>query len=180
MYYYPSGAHLATIADHLDQTMAKLQLRYGFERFGLVAHSMGGLVSRGFVQRRAQGVRADAIPLFVTISTPWSGHKGAMIGVKTSPIVVRVWEDMVPGSPYQKGLFSTPLPELTRHHLLFSFKGTFGGDSGDGAVSVDSQLMAHAQRDAVKVYGFHEDHMSVLGNAQVSLLLNQLLGETFR
>jgi pimeloyl-ACP methyl ester carboxylesterase len=179
VYYYPSGAHLTTVADHLDQTMAKLQARHGFERFAVVAHSMGGLVSRGFVQRRAQGVRANAIPLFVTISTPWGGHKAAATGVKTAPVVVRVWEDMAPGSPYQKGLYSTPLPDVTKHHLLFSFKGVSGGESGDGAVSVASQLLPQAQRDAVRVYGFDENHMSVLRNAQVSLLVNQVLAETF-
>jgi len=180
VYYYPSGAHLPKIADHLDQTMAKLQARYGFARFAVVAHSMGGLVSRGFVQRRAQGARANAIPLFVTISTPWGGHKGAATGVKTAPVVVRVWEDMAPGSAYQKDLYSTPLPDVTRHHLLFTFKGSSGGESGDGAVTLASELLPQAQRDAVKLYGFNEDHMSVLRNAEVSLLVNQLLAETFR
>ena len=180
VYYYPSGAHLAAIADHLDQTMAKLQGRYGFTRFAVVAHSMGGLVSRGFVQRRAQGPRANAIPLFVTISTPWGGHKAANAGVKTAPVVVRVWEDMVPGSGYQKSIYSAPLPNATRHHMVFSFKGKSGGESGDGAVTVESQLLAEAQRDAVKAYGFEEDHMSVLRNAEVSQLVNRLLAETFR
>jgi pimeloyl-ACP methyl ester carboxylesterase len=180
VYYYPSGAHLTNIADHFDQTMAKLQVRYGFSRFAVVAHSMGGLVSRGFVLRRAQGAQASAIPLFITISTPWGGHKAAEFGVKTSPVVVRVWEDMLPGSPYQRSLYEKPLPEATKHYLVFTYKGTSSGTSGDGAVSVASQLLPQAQRDAVKLYGFDETHTSVLRNAQVSLLLNQLLAETFR
>jgi pimeloyl-ACP methyl ester carboxylesterase len=180
VYYYPSGAHLGAIADNLDQTMAKLQLRYGFKRFAVVAHSMGGLVSRGFVERRAKGVQAQAIPLFVTISTPWGGHKAANAGVKTAPVVVRVWEDMVPGSDYQKSIYATPLPAATRHHLLYTFKGSSGGEPGDGAVTVASQLLPQAQREAVKVYAFDEDHMSVLRNAQVSQLVNKLLAETFK
>jgi pimeloyl-ACP methyl ester carboxylesterase len=180
VYYYPSGAHLTNIANHFDQTMAKLQVRYGFSRFAVVAHSMGGLVSRGFVLRRAQGAQASAIPLFITISTPWGGHKAAEFGVKTSPVVVRVWEDMLPGSPYQRSLYEKPLPEATKHYLVFTYKGTSSGTSGDGAVSVASQLLPQAQREAVKLYGFDETHTSVLRNAQVSLLLNQLLAETFR
>ena len=181
VYYYPSGAHLPVIASHLDQTMSKLQLRYGFPRFAVVAHSMGGLVSRGFVQRHAVGPQAGSIPLFVTISTPWGGHKGAQLGVDTAPVVVRVWEDMAPGSEYQRSLYSTPLPQATKHHLLFTFsrKSASLGESGDGVVTLASELLPQAQRDAFKLYGFDENHTSVLSNPQVSLLLNQLLASTF-
>ena len=46
--------------------------------------------------------------------------------------------------------------------------------------SLLKEFLPQAQRDAVKLYGFDETHTSVLRNAQVSLLLNQLLAETFR
>ena len=105
VYYYPSGAELATVADHLAQTMHKLQLQHGFERFAVVAHSMGGLVSRGFLLRYGESGGRAAVPLFVTIATPWGGHKGAELGIKTAPVVVRVWVDMAPGSEYQSALF---------------------------------------------------------------------------
>jgi len=180
VYYYPSGAHLDAVADHLNQTIAKLQLRYGVERFAVVAHSMGGLVSRGFIQRRARDGRAVSMPLFVSISTPWGGHKAAQTGIDTAPVVVRVWNDMAPGSEYQKSLYATPLPGGMRHHLLFTFKGSASGESGDGAVSVASQLLPQAQRDAVKLYGFDDTHTGVLRDPQVSLLVNQLLAESFR
>jgi triacylglycerol esterase/lipase EstA (alpha/beta hydrolase family) len=149
-------------------------------RYAVVAHSMGGLVSRGFVQRRARGAQAGSIPLFVTMSTPWGGHKAAQTGVNTAPVVVRVWYDMAPGSEYQKSLYAAPLPEGMRHHLIFTFKGSASGESGDGAVSVASQLLPQAQRDAVKLYGFDDTHTGVLRDPQVSLLVNQLLAETFR
>ena len=77
VYYYPSGAALPQVADHLTQTMRKLQVQYGFASFAVVAHSMGGLVSRGFLQRYREGGGGAAVPLFVSISTPWDGHKGA-------------------------------------------------------------------------------------------------------
>jgi len=182
VYYYPSGAQLAMVADHLDQTIAKLQLRYKVERFAVVAHSMGGLVSRGFIQRRARGGRADSMPLLVTISTPWGGHKAAQLGVDTAPVVVRVFYDMAPGSEYQKSLYSTPLPEGVKHHLVFTFnrKSASFGESDDTVVTVASQLLPQAQRDAAKLYGFDDTHTGVLRDPQVSLLLNQLLAETFR
>jgi len=181
VYYYPSGVHLDSIAGHLDQTMAKLKLRYGFQRCAVVAHSMGGLVSRGFIQRHA-GATTNNIPLFVTLSTPWGGHKSAELGVKKAPVVVRVWHDMAPGSDYQKSLYVAPLPADLQHHLVFTFNRSSRsfGESDDHSVTVASQLLPQAQRDAAKMYGFDDTHTGVLRNPQVSLLINQLLGERLR
>ncbi len=171
VYYYPSGLRLEAIAEHLDQTMAKLQQRYGFARFGVVAHSMGGLVARGFIQRHAASARPARIPLFVTIATPWAGHQGAEIGVRTSPVVVPVWRDMAPGSEYQRGLYARALPSGMQHHLLFTYK--------DETVTLESQLLAEAQREAARLYGFGETHMGVLRNAAVTSLVGELLKQAF-
>jgi uncharacterized alpha/beta hydrolase family protein len=174
--YYPSGASLPMVADHLTQTMQKLELQYGFQRFAVVAHSMGGLVARGFLQRyRANGGKAE-IPLFVSIATPWDGHKGAELGVKTAPAVVRVWVDMAPGSEYLKSLYEKD-PGVP-HYLMFSYRqgGVSLGEANDGTVTVASQLRAAAQQGAVRVEGFNESHMSVLESAAVAARLNELLG----
>lgn len=167
LYYYPSGLHLGAIADHLDQTIAKLELRYRVGRLAVVAHSMGGLVARGFVQRHAENARPARIALFVTLATPWGGHRGAEIGVRTSPVVVQVWHDMAPGSEYQRSLYAAPLPAGLQHHLLFTYN--------DETVTMASQLLPQAQREAARLYGFNETHMGVLRNAEVSLLLDELL-----
>ena len=167
VYYYPSGAHLGAVADHLTQTITKLHVRHDFRSLVVVAHSMGGLVARGFILRhQASGARAR-IPLFMSISTPWSGHKGAAIGVATAPVVVRVWEDMAPGSEYQQSLFAAPLPAGTAHHLVFT--------PNDQTVTRESQLRPEAQRDAARVHGFDDSHMGVLNNTEVAELLNKLL-----
>jgi pimeloyl-ACP methyl ester carboxylesterase len=176
VYYYPSGAALPGVADHLTQTMRKLELQYGFKRFVVVAHSMGGLVSRGFLQRyRAGGGKAE-IPLFVSIATPWGGHKGAELGVKTAPAVVRVWIDMAPGSEYLKSIYEKD-PGVP-HYLMFSYRqgGLSLGEANDGTVTVASQLRAAAQQGAMRVEGFNESHMSVLESSAVAARLNELLG----
>jgi pimeloyl-ACP methyl ester carboxylesterase len=177
LYYYPTGVHLEAAADHLAQTVAKLQRHYPHQRLVVVAHSMGGLVSRAFVQRHSRAGGPLAIPLFVTISTPWDGHRGAEMGVKHSPAVVRVWEDMAPGSGFLKRLFETPLPPGTVHHLLFTYRrsSTSLGESNDQAVTVASQLRPAAQAGAVRLHGFDDTHIGVLKNAEVSALLNRLL-----
>ena len=175
VYYYPSGAQLSKVADHLTQTMRKLQVQYGFTSFAVVAHSMGGLVSRGFLQRYREGGSGAAVPLFVSIATPWDGHKGAEAGVKNAPAVVRVWVDMSPGSDYLKALYARD--PAVPHYLLFTFRqgGVSLGEANDGAVTVASQLRAAAQQGAVRVEGFNETHMSVLESAAVSERLNALL-----
>jgi hypothetical protein len=137
---------------------------------------MGGLVARGFLQRyRAGGGKAE-IPLFVSIATPWDGHKGAELGVKTAPAVVRVWIDMAPGSEYLKSIYEKD-PGVP-HYLMFAFRqgGVSLGEASDGTVTVASQLRAAAQQGAMRVEGFNETHMSVLESAAVAARLNELLG----
>jgi len=181
VYYYPSGLHLDMIADHLNQTMTKLLVRHGVTRFGVVAHSMGGLVSHGFILRHAETSRGNRIPLYVTISTPWGGHKAADSAVRTAPVVVDAWRDMAPGSEYQQSIFARPLPAGLQHHMMFTFqrKSASFGESDDQGVTVASQLASSAQSNAVRLYGFDNTHVGVLNNPEVSKLLNELLGKSF-
>lgn len=180
VYYYPSGASLAGVADHLTQTMRKLELQHGFGSFAVVAHSMGGLVSRGFLQRYRAGGGKAKIPLFVSIATPWDGHKGAELGVRTAPAVVRVWIDMSPGSDYLRSLYAAD--PGAPHYLMFSFRqsGVSRGEASDGAVTVASQLHPAAQQGAMRIEGFDETHMSVLESVAVSERLNALLARTLQ
>jgi len=191
VYYYPSGAHLGAVADHLDQTIKRLQLQHGFKRLLLVAYSMGGLVSRGFLLRNQTETRRADIPLFVSISSPWGGVPSAAEGVKHAPTVVRVWYDMSPGSAYLRELFySDPdratrhrsLPPGTTHHLLFGFQRNSRsfGESDDSTVSVASQLYAPAQQDAARLYGFDATHEGIVETSEVSQLVNRLLAEAVR
>ena len=177
VYYYPSGAALNSVANHLTQTMRKLQVQYGFKSFVVVAHSMGGLAARGFLLHyRATGGGAT-VPLFVSISTPWDGHRGAEIGVKTAPAVVRVWVDMAPGSEYLQSIYREELG--IPHVLLYSTRGSDGlgllREANDGVVSVASQLRPAARAAAASVEGFDETHMGVLAAPAVAERLNQLL-----
>lgn len=176
-YYYPSGVHLSDIADHLQQTVAKVTRRHPHDRIIVVAHSMGGLVARGFLLRHARNAGAARVPLFITISTPWDGHKAAELGVKHAPTVVRVWEDMAPGSRYLKDVFDKPLAPGTAHHLLYTHERGKATTGDDGAVTVSSQLRPAATSAAVKVYAFEDTHVGVLSNPEVSALVNRLLAE---
>jgi pimeloyl-ACP methyl ester carboxylesterase len=181
VYNYPTGIFLAAVADHLNQTIEKIELRYHVGRMAVVAHSMGGLVARGFILRHALTSSSGEIPLFVSMATPWEGHDGASFGVKYSPVVVDVWRDMAPGSDYLRSLFVVPLPKDTKFHLLFAFRRNSAsiGESDDRTVTVASALGSGAQRDAVRIYGFDDSHDGILEDPAVSTLLGSLLAEAF-
>src|SRR5215470_16802732 len=125
-YQYPTGFHLDKSANALANSLILLKQRYGFERMAVVAHSMGGLVSRGGIQRAANLAKTNFVTHFISISTPWGGHELAQRGVKYMNYPVPSWQDMVPGSAYQNEILSKPLPAGTRYDLIFSYKSSSG------------------------------------------------------
>jgi len=161
---YASGFRLELVAERLAQALVQLRLKHKFDRLHVVAHSMGGLVSRGTLNALHRDGHTF-VDLYVTYSTPWGGHAAARSGVEWSPVVLPVWLDMVPESPYLARLFAQPLPEHLPHWLAFSFRGDpglFVDEQNDGVVTIKSQLRADAQRGAVRITGFDEDHATIL------------------
>ena len=179
IFNYPSGLRLDMAAEFLRRSLSEIFVNYKFNKLVLIAHSMGGLVSRSFVNTLARkDVERQFKLLFLTLSTPWGGHQAAQIGVEYAPAVIPSWLDMVPDSPFQRTLFQTPLPDNFEYYLFFSFKGgrnLFTNGNDDGTVSLVSQLRAEAQDAAIKTLGYNEDHMSILRSQDVAEKLNALL-----
>ena len=180
--YYPSGARLDVLVGWLDELFTRLELTYRFERAVVVAHSMGGLVSRGFVLKHHETSAKDPIRTFVTISSPLGGMASAGDGVETSPIVVRSWYGLAPGSEYLDGLFYDDpktrkhrrrIPDTIAYHMFFGFKG----GASDGVVAVASQLRAEAQEEARSLRGYDETHTGILDSPAVAARLNEILAE---
>jgi pimeloyl-ACP methyl ester carboxylesterase len=164
-YQYPTGFHLDKSANALANSLILLQRRYGFKYMDVVAHSMGGLVSRGAIQRAANLAKTNFVSHFISISTPWGGHELAQRGVKYMNYPVPSWQDMVPGSAYQKEILSKPLPAGTRYDLIFSYKSSSGfglPNENDGVVSLQSQLVPQVQLEAASIFGLHEEHKAIL------------------
>ncbi|MCC6849226.1 MAG: hypothetical protein IT294_12055 [Deltaproteobacteria bacterium] len=179
--YYPSGARLDTLVTWLDELYTRLEVRLRFDTAVVVAHSMGGLVSRGFVLRHHRTSVTDPIRLFVTVSSPFGGMESAGEGVEESPVVVRSWYALAPDSDYLGGLFYDDpgkrtrrrrLPDTLAYHMLFGFKG---GCASDGVVAVASQLRPEAQEEARSLRGFDETHMGILDSPAAVAHLNALL-----
>lgn len=175
--YYPSGAYLDNVSRYVDQMLQQLHAKYKFDKIAVVAHSMGGLVSRSFILKHLDNSKSVAIPLFISISTPWNGHMAAKLGVDHAPTPVYAWEDLAPGSRFLKELFYVndtrrKLPEDMSKHLLFSF---IDSGVGDGTVSLRSELRPEAQEEANRMYGYQKSHMGILNSPETAIVVNQLL-----
>jgi pimeloyl-ACP methyl ester carboxylesterase len=172
VYNYPSGLRLPLLAAHLESSLAQLQVQYRFRCLSIVAHSMGGLVARGFLLRNAVAERPQCIPLFVSISTPWAGSRAAAIGARWAPNLVSTWRDIAPRSPYLQGLFAVPFPDNTRYCLVFT--------SADRTVTMASQLGSSALEEATQVLGYDATHVGVLRDATAATGLLGLLEQSTR
>lgn len=171
-FVYPSGIRLTNVADALNHGVENLHDRLGFKRLHVVAHSMGGLVSRDFVTRNVIDGGNRYIHTFITYSSPWGGHEAAAMGVKFAPEVVPSWRDMQKGSEFLDHLFDKRLKGLVKHHLFYSHhakRSPILPPENDGTVSVASQTRKEARADAVEVLGFDETHVSIL-SAKESLM----------
>ncbi len=179
IFNYPSGLRLDMSAEFLRQSLSKILANNKFKKLVIIAHSMGGLVSRSLLNTIVQkDVNQQFKLLFLTLSTPWGGHQAAQIGVEYAPAVIPSWLDMVPDSPFQRALFQAPLPDNIEYYLFFSFKGgrnPFTNGNDDGTVSLISQLRPEAQVAAIKTFGFNEDHMSILRSQEVAQKMRALL-----
>ncbi|MCB1077727.1 MAG: alpha/beta hydrolase [Verrucomicrobiae bacterium] len=179
-YYYPTGRRLDEAADALNNGVKALHAKYRFDQLDVVAHSMGGLVSRSFITKNVLRDGNPYITKFVTISTPWGGHEAAAMGVKRSPKVVPSWYDMQNGSDFQRDLFEKRLRCKVDHYLLFGYGGEKSmilPSSNDGTVSVASQLWPDVQNDVVQVAGFNSDHVGILSNPAVLDLVERILDQ---
>ena len=176
-FFYPSGARLEALAHFLTERIARLELRYGFQRMAVVAHSMGGLVARGFILEHHERVESDPIRLFVSYSTPWGGVASAKMGVERSPVVIDSWRDLAEGSEFIQTLFFAGegakqlrhLPDPIAYHLVFGVK--------DETISVPSAIPWQVVREARDRWPLPYGHVDILSSPEASLLLNEMLAD---
>jgi pimeloyl-ACP methyl ester carboxylesterase len=175
-FYYPSGLRLDRLGFALNNIVKALHQDYGFNTLYVTAHSMGGLVSRSFILN-SYNDKQDYIKLFVSISTPWNGHRATAKGVEQAPAVVPSWYDMIPDSEFIQSLFIKELPPFTKYYLFFSFKGdcSFMMANNDGSVELSSELDPRAQADASRIFGYDEDHTAILASQNVINQYNLIL-----
>jgi pimeloyl-ACP methyl ester carboxylesterase len=191
-YYYPSGSPLDGISSHLSQRVVELRGRHGFDELFVVAYSMGGLVARSFILKHHEQSDREYVRLFVSISTPWGGSEWARRGVERAGKHVSLppyWEDVAAGSEFLDGIFFEDpgvrkvrrrLPPEVPYHLVYGFKKSGLGPSGDEVLTLSSMLRREAQREALTQYGVDDTHLGIIRNPETFAVLNELLAEAAR
>lgn len=176
--YYPSGMRLDMISDYFLQSIIQIQNQYHFKKINIIAHSMGGLVTRSFVKKYTEDFpdHSKHINLVMTINSPMAGMSSAASGVKHSPIVVPAWRDVAPDSPFLKNIYAWAWPEYIPYHLVFSYKT---GESGDGTVALESQIPLNLQSESIRMYGFNNNHVSILSDEKFISLFNKILEDSY-
>jgi pimeloyl-ACP methyl ester carboxylesterase len=161
---YASGWELTPIARGINYVLTELQRKYAFARVYVVAHSMGGLVSRRMLQEHVQSNPTPFITKFVSLDSPLGGMPSAALGVHMSPSVVPSWRDIGPDSEFLKHLYDQPLPPTLEYSLFFAFHD---GEADDGVVELPSQLRQDALNEATRVHFFENTHTGVLKDPRV-------------
>lgn len=106
------------LAELVAQKVTRLQARHGLGRISIIAHSMGGLISRYFVQR-LEGTQQ--VKVLVTLGSPHNGTPTAYVAaVPPLSLVTECGKQMLPGSPLIRELQQLPHPEHTRIVSIYS------------------------------------------------------------
>ncbi|MDQ8184609.1 DUF413 domain-containing protein [Pelagicoccus sp. SDUM812002] len=167
-FYYPSGGDLNQQADMFYRIFLSGKLVQTTQQpFIVVAHSMGGIVVREALNLYQGDDQENQVDLFVTIASPFNGHAASAIGEKRGFIVLPAWRDLNPQNEYIAQLFRLPLPEQTRHQLIYAYRndGLLNlGENSDGVVSVSSQLRVEAQQESCEQIGINNTHTGVLSD----------------
>ena len=149
--FYPTGQKLSVTVSAMEaRLMAK-----GIDRMVIVAYSMSGIIARKALGDLAGEKNAPAVPLCITLSTPWGGsERGARWS--WSPAAPPSWKDMSPDSDFLRHLFDRPLPAGTAFHVLYGTAGEkklIPGDD-DGVISLKSATRKEALEEADSVTVF--------------------------
>lgn len=135
----PSWSSNTTNASQLEQWVQELQSR-GATRIAVVAHSMGGLSSRHYLQRLGG---TDSVAVFVTLGTMHHGLFSSCL----SPLPVMVWKELCLWSPFVTGLNKEPAtPGPTRWVSIFSTDDLIvGAESSrlEGAQNIELEGLGH-------------------------------------
>lgn len=179
-YQYPSGLRLEESSNLLVKIVAALQHTYDFPEIAVVAHSMGGLVARRYVQNVANAPEKPEYTIkgLVTLSTPWDGHQMAKLGVDHAPEVIPSWRDLQPGSDFIQG--SKDEPFHAKHLLLYgnaASRSLVLPKENDGTVSVASMADPSILNTATESHVFPETHMTILQSSVVLQKIEAFLNE---
>jgi pimeloyl-ACP methyl ester carboxylesterase len=180
-FFYPTGIALKEASKSLARALEDFVKRNGVERFAVVAHSMGGLVTKGVLNQVDVPKDLPGWKLFVSISTPWTGFEAAE-KIKSLPYHPASLQDMWTKSDFLKKVHSTPIPKELSFYMFFGAKGgtaSFSDGNDDEIIPLTSVLTSPVTGMALDVFGFYETHVSVVDSDRVFQRLRLILDDTF-
>ncbi|MGF1761776.1 DUF413 domain-containing protein [Aliivibrio kagoshimensis] len=179
-YYYPSGGDLDLSAELFYRIFLSGKVMEHTEQpLIIVAHSMGGLVARKALNLYQDEESENRVELFVSIASPFGGHKAAAEGEESGLIVLPAWRDLNPNNDFIRDLYDKPLPSNLNHQLLYAYRNSSSlkfGENSDGVVTLESQLHVSAQQQSRAQFGFNNTHTGVLNNDEVVSYIQQQIG----
>ena len=175
-YFYPSGMPLKKLGANLANI-----IRYSSARelkkplsIIIVAHSMGGLVGLSTLNQLSGEDAAKFIKGYISFNSPYGGIEEATAGVKHAPAVVPAWRDVAAGSEFLNEMYRGGAIRMFPSYLFFGYKT---GASGDGTITLQSQLEGNVHLRAFKSYGFNATHDGILRDEQVRQVFLQALAD---
>jgi pimeloyl-ACP methyl ester carboxylesterase len=154
----------------------------------IIAHSMGGLVSRGAILKYEEETHRDDVRLFISISTPWGGDVKAKSASDAPIELPPSFTDMSPSSDYLRWVFyedddrrvDKQLPQDVDYHMLFGFKMSSSAKvADDGTVTVASQARREAIDQAITILPLDYGHVDILHSQDAVERVNLLLDGRF-
>jgi len=173
-YFYPSGMPLRKLGSLLSDIIRVLEENKSFQsrKAIVVAHSMGGLVSLAALNELCVRESPAFVKGYISFNTPYGGVASAGKAVQSAPAVVAAWRDTAPDSSFLNDLYQGSAVRKIPFHLFFSYET---GQSGDGTVTLQSQLEHKIQFAADRTYGFNASHMSILHDEQARQIFYRIL-----
>jgi pimeloyl-ACP methyl ester carboxylesterase len=183
LFYYPSGLGLDQLGVVLAGGVERLVGFTGTKdlRVALVAHSMGGLVSRRALNELCRNGKPRYLRVYASFDSPYGGVEAVSGAVKRGTELVPSWIDVAAGSPFLTRLYETPFPRDLPFQLFFGWglEGDHGpGLAGDGTIALPSQLDPHMQAAATRMTGYGATHVGILSEPKALDELSRLLAET--
>jgi pimeloyl-ACP methyl ester carboxylesterase len=187
-YFYPSGLPLDRVAHHLATLLKQLQVEHDFDELAIVAHSMGGLVSRAAILEYEREAGRKDVRLFITISTPWGGQASAEGAANARIELPPVFQDMSPSSAFLRELFHDDAapdgarklgPEVEFDMLFGYHMSSRSSVANDGVVTLASQTRPEAQAQAKSLRAVDAGHVDILSNPETLTRVARLLAVRF-
>ncbi|MBN2160413.1 MAG: alpha/beta hydrolase [Spirochaetes bacterium] len=166
-YYYPSGIRIALASRLLREALLDVKKKYGFGALCIVAHSMGGLVTRDLLTRYDTR-RHFNVRLYVTLASPWSGFESADYAFMVPSKKLPVWHDVATNSAFINETLRAKLPQQVRYYLFYG---------RNDSVAKGRALDERAYGGAWGMFGFDVDHDTILTDRRVFRKFGEVLAK---